>query len=432
MAETLRQQVSRVRVPSIHVEVVSGPDQGTQATGDRELSVGTAKGNDLVLTDPTVSRYHIQLRRDPKGLLLTDLESTNGTRLGRTQLMTAVLGPGSVLALGDTELRVGEGSEVEVPTHGSNALSGVRGSTEVMRQAMAKAERLAESSTAVLIWGESGTGKELFARALHELGPRRAGPFVTVDCGALSPTLVGSALFGHERGAFTGADRREVGAFEQANGGTILLDEIGELPETLQAALLGVLERGAFRRLGGRSDIRVDVRVVSATHRDLRADVNEGRFRLDLFYRLAVVTLALPPLRKRADDIPLLIEHFLHDLGQQGSVHDFISEASLEELRRHRWPGNVRELRNWVEAALATGEEPALERHLGSSDDGEPLRDLLGLTWKEARGAVTRDFERRYLTKLLERAGDNVSQAARLAEMDRSHLSHLLKRHGLR
>jgi DNA-binding NtrC family response regulator len=241
--------------------------------------------------------------------------------------------------------------------------------------------------------GESGTGKELFARAVHEHSKRADGPFVVVDCASLTPTLVASELFGHEKGAFTGADRRHQGAFERADGGTIFLDEIGELPEQLQPNLLGVLERRRFRRLGGRDEIEVDVRVVSATNRDLRAEVNAGTFRLDLYYRLAVVRFAVPSLRERPEDIPILIEHFLREAGETAPMGEVVPPAVMAGLQRHHWPGNVRELRNYVEATVAMGETPELEAGLSQGGDpgvaaggpSIPVNAVLDLPYKEAR-----------------------------------------------
>jgi DNA-binding NtrC family response regulator len=304
-----------------------------------------------------------------------------------------------------------------------------------MRRLMAKIERAARSEAAVLLCGESGTGKELIARALHDLSPRKTGPFITVDCGSLPPTLVASELFGHEKGAFTGADRAREGAFERAHGGTIFLDEIGELPASLQTTLLGVLERRQFKRVGGYKDIDVDIRIVSATNRDLRSDVNRETFRLDLYYRLAVVSLRVPPLRERADDIVLLVEHFLRELGHDERVEELFSPRVLESLRAHHWPGNVRELRNLVEATVAMGEEPVLDepaavpRPSGQSDLIEPL---LELRFKDARRRLLDEFERRYAQRLVERAGGNVSKAARTGRMDRTYLIDLLHRHGLK
>jgi DNA-binding NtrC family response regulator len=314
------------------------------------------------------------------------------------------------------------------------------GGAPSMQQLYASIERLAPGRAAVLVTGESGAGKELAAQALHALGPRPSGPFVAVDCGSLPPSLSTSELFGHERGSFTGAERQHAGAFERAQGGTLLLDEIGELPHELQATLLGVLERRRFRRVGGRDELAMDVRVLAATHRDLRAAAEAGAFRLDLYYRLAVVELRVPPLRERRDDIPRLVDHFLRQLGCPVSVEELVPPLLMAKLLRHDWPGNVRELRNAVEA-LSLGEPPALERprNPGAAAQGarreleaEVAQAVLDLPYRDARGAVIGEFEQRYLQRLLQRAGGNVSQASRLAQMDRSYLLELLARHGLR
>jgi DNA-binding NtrC family response regulator len=287
--------------------------------------------------------------------------------------------------------------------------------------------RLGQSNVSVLVQGETGTGKELVARAIHEAGPHAKGPFVVVDAGALPPTLIASHLFGHERGAFTGADRRQEGAFELAHGGTIFLDEIGELPLSVQPALLGVLERRSFRRIGGKEDIQIDVRLISATHRDLRAEANQGTFRADLYFRLAVARILIPPLRERPEDIEALVEHFAREItGAPGSP---FSEATMAALRTHRWSGNVRELRNVVESALTMGnlslDGPAAQ------DVGAPKSDTVK-PYRLARSEAVIAFERHYLTHLIEATGGNASAAARAAGMDRPYLLSLLRRHGLR
>jgi DNA-binding NtrC family response regulator len=429
---TERRDARSVPVRSLSAEVVEGPDRGRSASAalDR-LTIGTAEGNDLVLTDRTVSRYHLELEAAADGIAVRDLGSTNGTRVGTVLLSAGRVPPGAVLSLGGSRIAVGEGADVPVPLHGSDGLAGIRGSTATMRRLMAQIERVARTDAAVLVQGESGTGKELVARALHDLGPRGGKPFVTVDCGALAPTLVASELFGHEAGAFTGADRRHAGAFERADGGTLFLDEVGELPQTLQPALLGVLERRRFRRVGGREELAVDVRVVSATHRDLRGDVNAGRFRLDLYYRLAVVVLAIPPLRERPDDIPLLVSSFLAECGEEPQASALLSPDALAVLEAHRWPGNVRELRNFVEASVAMGEAPPLAAAEGPAGE-DAMAALLERPWKEARGALLHELEGRYLVRLMERARGNVSRASRLARLDRGHLTDLLRRHGLK
>jgi DNA-binding NtrC family response regulator len=419
-----------IPVQSVEATVIEGPDVGKHASARSEkLSVGTARDNDLQLTDETVSRYHLEMWGSPDGVRVHDPGSTNGTWVSAVRVQSGVVPPGSILKLGKTTLRLGQGEPLTLALHKDEALAGLRGQSPLMRRLMAQLQRAAGRDVTVLLVGESGTGKELCARALHDLGPRRDQPFVTVDCGALSPTLIGSELFGHEKGAFTGADRAHTGAFEQANGGTLFLDEIGELPAALQTTMLGVLERGRFKRVGGRAEIAVDVRIVSATNRDLRAEVNAGSFRLDLYYRLAVVTLSVPPLRDHAEDVPLLVEHFVRECGHAGRVDEVVAPETLQSWMQHRWPGNVRELRNLVEATLAMGESPPLVDS-PSPPAGDPFGALLPLGYKQARAQLLHEFEERYLTHLLERSGGNVAKAAREARMDRSHLIDLLQRHG--
>ncbi len=236
---------------------------------------------------------------------------------------------GTSLRVGNTTIRIEDGEDAIVPLHPQDRYGGLRGKSVAMRRLMARLEKAGQSDAPVLITGESGTGKELVARALHEQGKRRDGPFVTVDCAALSPNLISSELFGHERGAFTGAEALQLGAFERACGGTLFLDEVGELPAEQQTFFLGALERRSFVRVGGSKNIETDVRVVSASNRDLRAEVNSGRFRLDLFYRLAIGRFQVPPLREHAEDIPLLVEHFLRELGSEQSVHEVVPEQAM-------------------------------------------------------------------------------------------------------
>jgi DNA-binding NtrC family response regulator len=433
---TVREPARTLPLVALRVEVVEGRDPGRVVIASKDvLSVGSADGNDVVLEDTTVSRFHLELERAPAGVRVKDLESTNGTFIGSTRIERAVVAPETVVRVGRTALRIGDGGGIEIPLLAGDALGGLRGRSLPMRKLLLQVERAAKSEVTVLVIGESGTGKELVARALHELGPRRSAPFVIVDCGALAPTLVASELFGHERGAFTGANTQHKGAFEQAHRGTLFLDEIGELPVELQTALLGALERRRFRRLGGKADVEVDVRVVCATNRDLRAEVNRGAFRLDLFYRLAVVSLNLPPLRERKEDIPLLVEHFMKEAGHAEPMEELFPTKTMMELTAHRWSGNVRELKNAVEATLAMGETPPLSRSTEKSEPsppGDPVEPLLGLKFKDARARLLADFEQRYLRSLLARFDQNVSRAADEAGVDRSHLTHLLKRHGLR
>ena len=427
-------------VRALKLEVTGGPDRGVTWTGSSDsVTIGTAKDNDLCLTDETVSRYHVELRTEGDRIHVKDHGSTNGTMVGPAQIIEGTVSQGAELKLGQSSVRVLDGDPVHLPLHRNNHLHGIYGRSVVIRRLMARVEQVAKADVSVLLLGETGTGKEVVARAIHEASKRAQQPFEIVDCGALMPTLIASELFGHEKGAFTGANAQYVGAFERANGGTIFLDEIGELPAELQVRLLGVLERRTFRRLGGTKRIAVDVRVVSATHRDIRAWVNSGEFRQDLYYRIAVAHLKLPPLRERAEDIPVLIEHFLKQMDIEEPIDSLIPEQTIERFKRYHWPGNIRELRNLVEATLAFGgsdlDALGLETQTHVSGAGAAsgsMERAFELPYREARDLVVRDFQRVYLKRALESAGGNVSKAAERAQMNRPHLVQLLKRLGLR
>ncbi|MEK7704155.1 MAG: sigma 54-interacting transcriptional regulator [Myxococcota bacterium] len=435
--ETVPRRVAVMPVRLLALEAVEGPDTGKrwQATRD-ELRVGTARDNDAVLCDEAVSRFHLSLSARPEGVELVDHGSTNGTYVGRTRVGRGVVPLGTEITLGQSRLRIIDAGPGSVALHAEAELGGLVGRTPAMRRLMAEIEQLAATDVSVLITGESGSGKEVVAQAIHGLSRRHAGPFITVDCGALAPNLVVSELFGHERGAFTGADATRVGAFERAHGGTLFLDEIAELPLELQATLLGALERRRFRRVGGSRDIVIDTRVLSATHHDLHAEINAGLFRLDLYYRLGVVTVRVPPLREHPTDIPLLAEHFLRQAGHRGPVEEVLGGEHLHALAAYAFPGNARELRNIVESALALG-TPAIPassaNHPGKTDaSGDAIARAFGAPYSVARAALLEEFERRYLADLLARTQGNVSEAARLGGMNRSHLTDLLKRHRLR
>jgi DNA-binding NtrC family response regulator len=422
---TIQPRATTAATGTLRVEVIAGPSKGATTLLDSDaVSVGSADGNTLVLVDPLVSRFHLELTREADAIRVVDLGSTNGTFIDTIRIERVRIQPGTVLRIGGSELRISAGRAMRVALLDDGSLPGLRGQSQVMRRLMATIQRSAAGSSSILITGESGTGKEVTASAIHRLGARADGPFVTVDCGAIPPSLIASELFGHERGAFTGADRQRIGAFERAEGGTLFLDEIGELGTDIQSSLLGVLERRRFRRVGGSDEIALDVRVLAATHRDLRAEVNAGRFRLDLYYRLAVVVLQIPPLRERPEDIPALVDHFLAELGSGATGASVFGATGLAELAARPWPGNVRELRNVVESRLVLG-----------PDDEAPVAPAPGgqaLPYKQARAAVTTEFERTYLTQLLAEAQNNVSRAARISQMDRSHLIELLHKHRLR
>ena len=436
MQTTHRTPTVALPVREVDVHVLEGLDRGKASKAAERVAIGTAQTNDLVLTDRAVSRFHAELRIAPTGIVVVDQGSRNGTYIGAVRVQEAVVPPGTRLRVGDTTLQVGEGGIEQVPMATQNAFGAFRGWSAAARRLMAEAARAAPSGASVLIIGESGTGKELLARAMHEHGPRPNGPFEVVDGGALVPNLVASELFGHERGAFTGADKRHIGAFERAAGGTLFLDEIGELSQDIQPMLLGALERRRFKRLGGSAEIPLDVRLVAATHRDLRQSINESRFRLDLYYRVAVVTLRVPSLRERLEDVvPLAVEMATRLGADPSRIHGLVGPEGRRALEAHRWPGNVRELRNVVESTLAMGELPPLfdgPEGGGANALQEGIDRLLPLPYGEARTQLVSAFEKRYLTSLLERTQGNVAAAARSAQMDRSHLIDMLKRHGMR
>jgi transcriptional regulator with GAF, ATPase, and Fis domain len=428
--------VQRVRetvidlVPKLAIEVKREGLHGerTLVFQGEVCRIGTHSSNDLVLRDPAVSRFHCKLSRDGSAWRVQDSGSLNGVTLDGVRVRDAELGPDSTLALGDSSLRVRavEGTD-EVTLPNTQSFGALIGASMAMRKLFAVLEKVAASDINVLIEGESGTGKELVAAEIFQRGPRSERPFVIVDCGAISPNLVESELFGHVRGAFTGAERDRTGAFEAADGGTVFLDEIGELPIELQPKLLRAIEAREIRRLGEVKARKVNVRVIAATNRDLEREVNRGRFREDLYFRLAVVSVHVPPLRERMEDLPLLIRGFLASLEVPEQI-DLFPPDVLAELAAHDWPGNVRELRNYVERTVVLREpQPTSKRSTGTTGDVD-----LGVPFKLAKDSVVNSFERGYVTALLEAAGGNVSKAARAGGMDRMYLHRLIQKHGLR
>ncbi|MCC7537937.1 MAG: sigma 54-interacting transcriptional regulator, partial [Deltaproteobacteria bacterium] len=399
---------------------------------------------DLRLSDPTVSRAHFEIRDDRDGYVLTDLRSTNGTIVDGVRAREVVLDRAHALVAGQSTLRFelsDRETEVEVPKAG---FGGLVGSSPAMRRVYATLARAAPRDVTVLIEGETGTGKEVAARAIHAASARAMQPFVVVDCASLPANLIEAELFGYERGAFTGAVTARAGAFEMADGGTVFLDELGELAPELQPKLLRALESREVRRLGGAQPRAVDVRVVAATNRDLRAEVNDGTFRADLYYRLAVVTVRLPSLRDRPEDIPEIARHLVARIAEQSGLALTVSDETLERLKRRRWPGYVRELRNFLERAVTMSDGDHLE--LGATTEAgadaskvAPATDSAGapviehdLPYRVAKQRWTDAFEARYLPALLTRCEGNVSRAAREAEMDRAYLIKLLKRYDVR
>jgi len=431
---TLVRSGSQMSTPAIRVEVLDGPEKGASASAtDGRMTLGTADTSAIRLSDSAVSRFHLELEATGAGVRARDLGSTNGTRLGAVRLVEAVLTQPTELVIGRTRIRVSvAGMNHDAALLNAPSFYGLSGTSPAMRSVMKKLEVAAGAATTVLLMGESGTGKELAAHALHKAGPRSAGPFEIVDCGGLPATLVESELFGHVRGAFTGAVADREGAFARASGGTLFLDELGELPLEVQPKLLRALGERTVRPVGGKTAKPFDVQLVAATHRDLRKQVNQGLFRLDLYYRLAVVEVRLPPLRERLDDLPILVQTILDDLAASRglSARIEIDDEFLSALRKHDWPGNVRELRNYLEQTLVFQEPPPL----GSTGDigsapGASFEGLSTLPLRQAKALLTERFERNYVETLLSACGGNVAEAARRAGVDRGTLFRMLRRH---
>jgi len=424
------------------VIVLTGAARGTRVRLDQRLRIGKASDNDLVLPDDTVSRHHCVIERKAEGIVVRDLGSTNHTRVGRTVIREGAVELGATITVGAVEvgLRSERGPRQVMPSE-SPRFGEMLGPSLSMRNIFGVLERIAPTDACVLIEGETGTGKDVMARSIHQQSQRKDGPFVVVDCGAVSYSLIESEIFGHERGAFTGAIASRQGAFELASRGTLFLDEVGELPLDVQPKLLRVLESGEFRRVGGNKTLRAETRIVAATKRNLREEVERGKFREDLYFRLSVVPVTVPPLRSRRDDIPALVDRFLELARKRDPSAATISvgRETLAALSAHDWPGNVRELRNVLDRSIylatAGGERDVRLVDLPVSPaprSGTSPEFVPGRSYRDERSEFEADFERRYVAWLLARHGGNISAAAREAKMDRKHLYDLARRHGLR
>ena len=447
-------RATSARLRRCRVEVVAGPDAGLVRDVEAAvIRIGARRGNDVQLTDSKVSGLHCEIRLDDRGYRLRDLDSTNGTYVSQLRINDVYIQPGAQIALGSTRIKFDPlGDTVEIELSDSDRFGSMIGRSVKMREMFARLEKLARSDTTVLVTGETGVGKELVAEALHDHSPRANGPFVVLDCGSIPPNLIESELFGHERGAFTGATASYAGAFERAHGGTVFLDEIGELPLGMQPKLLRVLERKEVRRVGGAKTLEVDLRVVAATNRDLGVEVNRGRFREDLYYRLAVARVHVPPLRDRKEDLALLIDHILTIT--PGGETASIAPETIDLMMKHDWPGNVRELRNVIERAVLLAEAPdhedALRRTPQQTPGNEPSISSstpsqtatsadasmtvpvdVGIAFKLAKQNVISEFERRYISRLLAQHDGNISAAARAAGIDRMSIHKMLHRLGL-
>jgi transcriptional regulator with GAF, ATPase, and Fis domain len=421
--------------PAITLTVLSGPDRGARLRLSGDLArIGTGESCALRLKDPTVSRLHCALEVGRNAVRVIDSGSKNGTFIDGVRARDADITSGSTLKLGGTQIGIDFGDDsIRVPLSDKTSLGGIIGQSVEMRRLYAIVERVAPTDATVLIHGETGTGKEVVAKAVHEQSKRAKGPFVAVDCGSITESLIESELFGHVKGSFSGAIGNRAGLFEEAEGGTIFLDEIGELPPSLQPKLLRVLESREVRRIGANAPKKIDVRVLAATNRDLADSVNEGTFREDLYFRLAVVPLRLPPLRARRDDIPALVQHFYERILGKGEV---APRELVSSLVVRAWPGNVRELRNVVERSVSLGWQGDPDEGAAAPKSVLPagLASLVpvNLALKEARHAWTEQFENVYVRALLEKTDGNVSRAAEAAGVNRRFLQRMMARLGIR
>jgi transcriptional regulator with PAS, ATPase and Fis domain len=424
----------RASISAFDLHVLAGPDQGAhRRLGPGKVRVGTAPSCTVRLADPTVSRLHCELEVHGHGVRVTDLDSTNGTFLDGVRAYDAELGAGGTVNVGTTVLRLEPAGEpVHVELSRADRFGRFLGQNTEIRRLYAILERVAPTDSTILVQGETGTGKEALALAIHEVSERADRPFIAVDCGAIAENLIESELFGHVRGAFSGAVQDRTGLFEQAHGGTLFLDEIGELPLSLQPKLLRVLETREVRRIGSSVSKKVDVRVLAATNRMLARGVNQGTFREDLYYRLAVVEIVIPPLRVRRDDIQLLAQHFYKTFSGKS---DPLPADFVATLLARAWPGNIRELRNFIERSVSLGWVNRSGGDEAAPMSVPPSLEALVPTdapLKEARELWTARFESLYVSAVLKKTHGNVTKAAAIAGVTRRSLQRLMAQHGLR
>ena len=438
----LPRRSERVRRLAFALVVLEGQDRGARVivdgTAPGPILVGCSTSCALRLTDRRASRRHASIDIDERGVRITDLHSANGTYVDGVLVLDAYLRGGEIVRIGESALRLDLVENPPAPPPAAEDRFGrLLGASLEMRRIYPLAQRLAAAPVPLIIEGETGTGKEVLAEAMHEASPRAAGPYVVFDCTVASPSLIESELFGHERGAFTGAVSTRRGVFEQAHGGTLLIDEIGDLAPELQAKLLRAIERSEIRRVGGDQRIQVDVRVLAATRRDLDHEVQEGRFRDDLFHRLAVARIEIPPLRRRRGDVTLLARHFWRALG---AAEPSIPEDLLQRWEDYSWPGNVRELRNAVARQIAVGDlgrgevPPSVPPPSAPPSSAEPAGDVIAEVLAEklpltvARLKVVQAFEQLYIDKVLADHDGNVVHAAAASGIARRYFQILRNR----
>ena len=422
------------------LKVVDGPDRGQTKTFQRRLvTIGTDRSCDFGLSDPTVSRIHAAVESGPGGFTLRDDNSKNGIFIGELKLLEGQIPDRTEFIIGKTKILFSSSTEtVNIPIATAGRFGNLLGESIEMREVFGIIKKVAPTDTNILIQGESGTGKELVADAIHRTGPRGTGPFVIFDCSAVPADLIESELFGHVRGAFTGAVRDHKGAIAQAHGGTLFLDEIGDLPLELQPKLLRALESRKIRQVGGNRTEKVNFRLVAATNRFLEQETAAGNFRSDLYYRLSVISIILPPLRRHPQDIPALVNHFLDEVTErERGARVRLSWDTMEKLKKHPWPGNVRELKNFVERSVilsgalhgtpAALDLPPPQTSPVTLHDSNDIGLNLDAPFKQEKDRIIDEFQRRYFARLLKQTDGNISKTARLAGIHRKSLEYLLK-----
>ena len=411
--------------------VVQGPERGESVPIEGTVTFGSSPSCSLPLTDNTVSRRHLEASWEGSGVSLRDLGSTNGTFFEGSRIKEITISYGAEVKLGRTVLKLLPDEEVVQPASEQETYGTMVGQDPKMRRLFSLLNDVAVTDATVIIEGETGTGKELVAEELHKNSKRSKGPFIVFDCGAVPHELIESSLFGHMKGSFTGAIGDRKGAFAEAHGGTIFLDEIGELSLELQPTLLRVLDKRAVRRVGANTYDQVDVRVIAATNRNLREEVAKKAFREDLYYRLAVIRIGLPALRERGLDIPYLARHFVRLYSPPGGELT-ISDEAMSTLQRHSWPGNVRELRNVLERACVLAHGDCINLDGAINEQARPSLGIrTDLPFKEAKGQLVELFEREYIVDLMRRHKMNLSAAAREAQIDRKHLRELIRKYDI-
>ncbi|MDC3962092.1 sigma 54-interacting transcriptional regulator [Polyangium jinanense] len=423
-----------LRSNKIRIEVIQGPqERTTRELPGPAVRIGSGADCDFRVDDPTVSRHHLTLRIERNKIRILDAGSLNGTTVDGVQVRDGYARPDSCITIGKTVFRLlMVNTIVELPLFPGDRFGDMLGRSIAMRAVFALLERAAATDATVLIEGETGTGKEVAARAIHEASPRSKGPFIVLDCSTISQELAESELFGHVKGSFTGATMDRPGIFEEADGGTVFLDEIGELPYSLQPKLLRVLESMEVRRVGANRPKRFDVRVVAATNRPLSRAVDLGAFREDLYYRLAVVPVRLPPLSERSEDIPMLVRHFEKELSTRMRSKHPLSQEVIDKFSGLTWNGNVRELRNAVARALAFGAGEGSKSNDGREPDVQSLGIRLDEPLLHGRDRMAQAYEKHYLRLMLQKTDGNVSRAAELAGVGRKFVQMAMKRYGLR